>query len=78
MEKKTTGKLLRVYIGANDRFKNEPLFEAIVLGLKKAGLAGATVIRGIEGFGATSKIAYCQIAPPFRRPAHCNRSSGYR
>lgn len=58
MEKKSAGKLLRVYIGANDRYKNQPLFEAIVLELKKAGLAGATVIRGIEGYGATSKTVH--------------------
>lgn len=56
MEMKGSGKLLRVYIGADDRYKGKPLFEAIVLRLREIGLAGATVIRGIEGFGANSRI----------------------
>lgn len=58
MESKSTGKLLRVYIGSNDRYKSQPLFEAIVVQLKEQGLAGATVVRGIEGFGATSRIIH--------------------
>lgn len=56
MQMKGSGKLLRVYIGADDRYKGKPLFEAIVLRLREIGLAGATVIRGIEGFGANSRI----------------------
>lgn len=56
MEMKGSGKLLRVYIGEGDRYKGKPLFEAIVLKLRETGLAGATVIRGIEGFGADSRV----------------------
>ena len=58
MEMKGSGKLLRVYIGADDRYKGNPLFEAIVLKLREIGLAGATVIRGIEGFGADSRVIH--------------------
>ncbi len=56
MEIKGTGKLLRVYIGENDRYKGKPLFEAIVETLREKDVAGATVIRGIEGFGAGSRV----------------------
>ena len=56
VEFKGTGKLLRVFVGADDRFKGRPLFEAIVLKMREIGLAGATVLRGIEGFGANSRI----------------------
>ncbi len=56
MEIKGVGKLLRVYIGEGDRYKGQPLCEAIVLRLREIGLAGATVVRGIEGFGAGSRL----------------------
>ena len=57
-EIKGKGKLLRVYVGADDHLHGKPLFEAIVIELRKHGLAGATVIRGIEGFGADSKVIH--------------------
>lgn len=50
------GKLLRIFIGESDRFEGKPLYEAIVLKARAEGLAGATVLRGIEGFGASSHI----------------------
>lgn len=56
VEFKGTGRLLRVFVGANDRYKGRPLFEAIVLRMREIGLAGATVLRGIEGFGANSRV----------------------
>ena len=56
VEFKGTGKLLRVFVGADDRYKGRPLFEAIVLKLREIGLAGATVLRGIEGYGANSRV----------------------
>jgi PII-like signaling protein len=56
VECKGTGKLLRVFVGADDRYKGRPLFEAIVLKLREIGLAGATVLRGVEGFGANSRV----------------------
>lgn len=50
------GKLLRIYIGESDRHGRTPLYQAIVETLRKQGLAGATVLRGIEGFGAHSRL----------------------
>lgn len=50
------GKLLRVFIGENDHWHGKPLYEAITLKAREAGLAGATVFRGIMGFGADSHL----------------------
>ena len=50
------GQLLRIFIGESDKHEGMPLFEWIVLEAKKKGLAGATVLRGMEGFGAHSRI----------------------
>ena len=50
------GKLLRIFFGEADRLKHQQLFEAIVHHARSKGLAGATVLRGIEGFGAHSRI----------------------
>ncbi|NQT86540.1 DUF190 domain-containing protein [bacterium] len=50
------GKLLRIYVGESDRWHGRPLHEAIVHKARELGLAGATVLRGLEGFGASSRI----------------------
>jgi PII-like signaling protein len=50
------GQLLRIFIGESDHWQGRPLHEAIVLAAREQGLAGATVLRGISGFGATSRI----------------------
>src|ERR1700719_616559 len=50
------GHLLRVFLGESDRHDGTPLYEWLVREAKKAGLAGVTVLRGIEGFGASSRI----------------------
>jgi len=50
------GKLLRIFIGESDHWHGKPLYAAIVERLREHGLAGATVIRGIEGFGAHSHL----------------------
>ena len=50
------GKLLRIFIGETDTYKGKTLYEAIVLEARKLNLAGATVFRGIMGYGATSRI----------------------
>ena len=55
------GKLLRIFIGESDRWHGKPLYEAIVQHVRKEGLAGATVIRGIEGFGADSHLHTSRI-----------------
>lgn len=46
--------LLRIYIAEGDRYEHRPLYEALVEMLRKEGFAGATVLRGICGFGANS------------------------
>jgi len=53
--------LLRILIGENDRFEGKPLYEAIVLKARKLDLAGATVLRGILGFGAHSRIKSARV-----------------
>jgi PII-like signaling protein len=55
------GKLLRIFIGESDTFHGKPLYEAIVERVRAEGLAGATVIRGIEGFGADSRLHTSRI-----------------
>jgi len=50
------GRLLRLFIGEHDRWDGKPLYEAIVLRARAEGMAGATVLRGIEGFGAASRV----------------------
>jgi uncharacterized protein len=50
------GKLLRIFIGESDKSGHTPLYEAIVRAARERGLAGATVLRGIEGFGASSRL----------------------
>jgi PII-like signaling protein len=49
-------KKLSAYIGENDMYDGKPLYTALVEAARTAGCAGATVLRGIEGFGATSRI----------------------
>ncbi|MFN8233069.1 MAG: DUF190 domain-containing protein [Actinomycetota bacterium] len=55
------GTLLRIFVGESDRWQGRPLYEAIVELVRERGLAGATVLRGIEGFGATSRIHTTRI-----------------
>src|SRR5438876_7289865 len=50
------GVLLRVFVGESDRFESRPLHEAILQKAREIGLSGATVLRGIEGFGANSVV----------------------
>jgi uncharacterized protein len=55
------GKLLRIFVGESDRWHGKPLYQAIVERVRQDGLAGATVIRGIEGFGADSRLHTARI-----------------
>lgn len=55
------GLLLRIFVGDSDRYGGEPLFEAVVRRARERGLAGATVLRGVEGFGAHSRIHTARI-----------------
>lgn len=50
------GCLLRIFIGESDRWEGRPAHEVIVHRAKEAGLAGATVLRGVMGFGAHSRL----------------------
>ncbi len=56
MRETGTAKLLRVHIGEADRARRRPLFETLVAEARAAGLAGATVLRGIESYGASSVV----------------------
>jgi len=55
------GNLLRIFIGESDSHNGIPLYEWIVNKARENGLAGATIIRGIEGFGANSRIHTTKI-----------------
>jgi hypothetical protein len=55
------GKLLRIYVGESDKCGSRPLFEAIVARARELGLAGTTVLRGIEGFGASARMHTAKI-----------------
>jgi uncharacterized protein len=61
MKLEGTGLLARIYIGESDSWHGRPLYEAIVHLLRERGLAGATVIRGIEGFGAKQHLHTTRI-----------------
>lgn len=54
METISDGRLLRVYFCESDRYDGHPLDEAIVHALQAAGISGATVIRGVAGYGGSS------------------------
>ena len=56
MENDPNAKLLRIFIGESDKMGQQPLYEALVFEAKKQELMGATVTRGIMGFGANSKV----------------------
>lgn len=55
------GKLVRIFVGESDSWHGKPLYQAIVERVREQGLAGATVLRGIEGFGATSRLHTARI-----------------
>jgi uncharacterized protein len=52
----TEGYLLRIFIGESDKYHGQPLYEWIVAKAREQGLAGATVSRGMMGFGAHSRM----------------------
>lgn len=55
------GYLLRIFVGESDRHGHHPLYEAIVLKAREVGLAGATVTRGVMGFGKHSILHTAKI-----------------
>lgn len=61
MDAPCKGTLLRVFMGDSDRFEGKPLHEAIVLKAKAHGLAGATVLRAVMGFGKNSVLRSAKL-----------------
>ncbi len=55
------GKLLRIFIGENDQYEHLPLYEWIIQQAREHGLAGATALRGLAGFGASSRLHTAKI-----------------
>lgn len=54
-------KLLRIFIGESDKAGRQPLYETIVYEAKKQGLAGATVLKAVMGFGANSRVQTAKL-----------------
>lgn len=52
---------MRIFVGESDRYGHHPLYEAIVLKAREKGLAGATVLRGVMGFGKHSILHTAKI-----------------
>ncbi|WP_297635287.1 DUF190 domain-containing protein [uncultured Clostridium sp.] len=50
------GKLVKIFIEGSDKFKHEPLYKAIIEKLEELNISGATVLRGIEGFGTSKEL----------------------
>jgi uncharacterized protein len=55
------GQLLRVFVGESDKWEGKPLYEALVLKARETGLAGATMLRGLMGYGAASRVHTAKI-----------------
>ena len=56
LKNESKAKLMRIYVGENDKWNGKPLYEAIVGGLRAHDIAGVTVYRGILGYGANRRI----------------------
>jgi PII-like signaling protein len=52
----TTGKLLRIFVDEEGRWNGKPLYAAIVEALRAAGFTGATVLKGVEGYGTSRAV----------------------
>lgn len=61
MKLPSEAELVRVFVGESDKHEGKPLYEAIVLKARGMGLAGVTVLRGVMGFGASSRIHTAKI-----------------
>src|SRR5262245_59560730 len=55
------GQLLRVFVGESDKWEGKPLYEALVFKAREMGLAGATMLRGLMGYGAASRVHTAKI-----------------
>lgn len=56
MDIQSKTRIMRIYLSSTDKFKNAPLFETIVFLAKRNKVAGATVLKGVMGFGPSSAI----------------------
>ncbi len=56
MNRATQAKLLRIHVSESDRFGGKPLYEAIVDKCRELGIAGATALRGVEGYGEADEL----------------------
>ncbi len=61
MDENSQGLLLRIYVGESDHVGHRPLWEEILMRAREAGLAGVTVMRGVAGFGESSRIHTTKI-----------------
>ncbi len=55
------GQLLRIFVGESDQWEGKPLYEAIIFKAREMGIAGATMLRGLMGYGATSRSHTAKI-----------------
>jgi len=56
MRTETKAQVIKVYIGEQDTWRGKPLYAAVVARMQEAGIAGVTVLRGVEGYGAHHQI----------------------
>ncbi len=68
MKLKGKAKMLRIHFGEDDKWQRKPLYEAIVMKCRELDIAGATVLRGIEGYGASSLIRKHHLLRSSDRP----------
>jgi PII-like signaling protein len=61
MKTSEDGHLLRIFIGESDKWRGRPLYEAIILKAREMGIAGATMLRGMMGYGAASRLHTAKI-----------------
>jgi len=61
MANRTAEKLLRIFLGELDKLGSKPLYEEIILAAQRRGLAGVTVLRGVESYGASQRLHTARI-----------------
>ncbi len=62
MQQSYPAKLLRIHISEGDRFQGKPLYEAIVTKCREMKISGATVFRGLEGYGESAEMHKSHLA----------------
>jgi uncharacterized protein len=60
MKEQFQAKMLRIHFTEADKWEEKPLYEAVVAKCRDLGIAGATVYRGLEGFGASARIHHAR------------------